>query len=487
MITLGYRSFRSPEQAAVISAVMAGSDVLSVLPTGGGKSACFQLPTIARGHKALVISHLIALMQDQVQKLQARGIAAFAIHSGTTHEERVTAQIMLYGAPSTPAFLYASPEMLLSETFWRQLGRFRPNLIAVDEAHCVSTWGSDFRPSYLRIKEIARRFKEPQCIALSATIDPRIEQDIVGRLPLKKGVYKVIADPYRPNLTVKVEQPGSTRKLVKERTHDARQRLMQLLKQGQTGASIVYCYSRASAAEEYMALLGFAKKYGYRPLLFHAELPREDKDYALEAFLKVPRPLVFATTAFGMGIDRADVRQIIHFDAPYTLVDYAQQIGRAGRDGLPALCTAFYFERRAKTVELRQVRSVPSIDFVERTYARLVRAWTAADFKDEYSLPGFVRQQRLFAGSLETMVDIDLYMARVNQSLGLLKKVGYIDDTAGGLKLLSMKPGLDRHTRLLAETLTAERRHVREAARIGKFFNHPEANQALLWQLLGEE
>jgi ATP-dependent DNA helicase RecQ len=366
MSKMGFDTFRSPEQEQLIRAVANGHDAIGILSTGAGKSACFIVPTIALRLKTVVISPLIALMNDQVAKLRRMGVQAFALNGETPEGEwrAAVAAVASRGA----VLLYVSPETLLNPSFRVRFPGFCPDLLAVDEAHCVSTWGETFRPYYLRLREAAKLLGNPQCVALSATIDPRIEADVRKRLPLRKDAVRVAASPFRDNLVVEVRHPGVLEKTIKARNIRAIYELRRIMREDEVGATIVYCYSRDQSAMAYQRSLGLAQRLGYTPILFHAEIPKTDKRLALGLFLNRPRPIVFCTSAFGMGIDRPDVRTVVHFDTPNTLVDYAQQIGRGGRDGELTRCITFYNPDRLDTIESRDLNSIPPIDFVESVH-----------------------------------------------------------------------------------------------------------------------
>jgi ATP-dependent DNA helicase RecQ len=349
MERLGYDTFKSPEQEELVMGVTAGKDALGILPTGGGKSAAFIIPTIACRWKTVVVSPLIALMTDQVNKLRKQGFRAYALHGEAS--QATWTRAALAATQSWHVFIYASPETLLTEKFARHFPNFNPNLLAIDEAHCVSTWGESFRPQYLRLPTIAKLLNNPQCLALSATIDPLIERDVTRRLPMRKDRIRVTMSPFRENLRLEVRQPGVNERFGTHRDLVAMKVLARILREDTEGATLVYCYTRMQAGQVYERSIRYAQKHGYSPILFHAEIPKEDKRMALDTFVNHPRPLVFCTSAFGMGIDRPDVRTVVHFDTPSTLVDYAQQIGRGGRDGKPTRCIAFYNPRRLASIE----------------------------------------------------------------------------------------------------------------------------------------
>lgn len=482
MNILGFDDFRSLEQEILVRSIIDGEDALGIMPTGAGKSACFIVPTLVCGWKTVVISPLISLMTDQVMKLRSWGIPAFAISSETDKFEILEALLTMQGTPRKPAFLYASPEMLGSESFRKRFKNFKPNLIAIDEAHCVSTWGDSFRPSYLRICEIAQWFGSPQCAAFSATIDKKIEEDVRARLPIKNGFLRVVASPFRENLIVEVEKPGVNEKRSEVRNRMARGRLLRLLESEKQGAIVVYCYSRDRASTEYEKVKDFSRRLGYTPLLFHANIMAEDKNRALSQFIEKDRPLVFCTTAFGMGIDRPDVRMVVHFDPPSTLVDYAQQIGRAGRDGHPARCITFYDNRRVDKVDTQIKVGIPPVAFVERIYKRLVNAWRKAG--GNLSLVGFQRQLEILADKDAAAPEV--YKQRAQRSISILRRAGYIQEKDGKITIKHLDYGSARYAKLLELTEMSVHRQVRETERLKRFFTNNNPTQELLWQIIGE-
>ena len=488
----GYTALK-PEQSLLIDAVIDGKDVLGVLPTGYGKSACFQIPGIVTRSRTLVVSPLIALQEDQVRRLRKLGIKAFCLHSGLT-EARKTAVYYYFAhlPPGEPCFLYLSPELLLTEVFHRRFdGVF--DRVAVDEAHCVSTWGDAFRPDYQRIRVAVQRLRIPQCMAFTATVDTKIERDIRKRVPLRSGLVRVGADPFRANLHLEVVRHASVEDSSRVAGLKKFERLLALLsREGYMGPTIVYCSTRNGAASLWSRMRkGWARQFcrmrGYTPYVFHAGLPYEDKELALEGFLKDEKPIIFATSAFGMGIDRSDVRQVIHYSAPNTLIDYAQQVGRAGQDGLPALCTTFYlleetFEHRVA----RQQWDVPSYDFIE-TIHRRVRTILAKYSKREgrrYNLRTFVNHMRRLVESSDRIRRKEHYLVRVKASLAILQRVGVIREDGDGLVVFDITPGSHTQLKLIEMTKMEERKLARESDRLMRFFDASCPDQHLLWEIL---
>jgi RecQ family ATP-dependent DNA helicase len=490
----GFDQF-STEQDALIRASIAGQDVLGILPTGSGKSACFQIPGIMTGAKTLVVSPLIALQDDQVQALRRLGVKAFALHSGLSEARKMAVHYYFSTAPAgEPSFLYLSPELLLTETFHQRFDAIRFDRLVVDEAHCVSTWGDAFRPNYQRIRVATQRLRIPHRSAFTATTDPKIKRDIRMRIPLRPGFLTVEADPMRPNLLLSVERPttalDNTVAVGKKRLV----RFLQLLAaEKYAGPTIVYFTSRDGAYRAFMRMqrgigLFFARRHGYSSYLFHAALPYEDKERALQGFLADEQPIVFATSAFGMGINRADVRQIIHYDVPQTLIDYAQQIGRAGRDGLPALCTTFM--RRGDTFkrQLEQARwAAPTYDFVEYIHRNLIRAISKRPTMPErrrYDIQSFMHSIERRVRASDKIQYKETYLTRAHTAVAMLQRIGIIHEDGDGLAVYQIMPGTRQHAALLERTQMHARMLVREQERLKIFFGAPHPDQRKLWNIL---
>jgi ATP-dependent DNA helicase RecQ len=314
----GYASFRGPQEA-IVRHVIGGGSGLVLMPTGGGKSLCYQVPALCRPGLAVVISPLIALMQDQVEALQQLGIAAAALHSGLEADEsqRVWRQL----SDGQLDLIYVSPERLLSGDLLERLGSAPLALFAIDEAHCVSQWGHDFRPEYRQLDQLAQRFPQVPRLALTATADPRTQIDIRERLQLQQGEV-FLASFDRPNIRylLRHKQSGNAQ-------------LLQFLAEHRGESGIVYARSR-SRVDRVAAEL---KAAGYDAIGYHAGMDAEARRQALQRFRLGSGVVVVATIAFGMGIDKPDVRFVAHVDLPKSLEAYYQETGRAGRDGLPAV------------------------------------------------------------------------------------------------------------------------------------------------------
>ena len=313
-----------PLQEQVIANVLAGKDSLVLMPTGAGKSLCYQLPALCFDGLTLVVSPLIALMKDQVDALEANGIPAAFINSTLSYQEndRTLKQARQGGLK----ILYVAPERLANPRFRHFLKTLTPSLIAVDEAHCISEWGHDFRPDYRNLRALRKSLPGVPIIALTATATEMVRGDIVAQLGIQ-GAGLFISSFNRPNLTYTVRP--------KRRAFDG---LLDLLRRREKQPAIVYCFSR----QETQDLAANLSSRGIPALPYHAGLEDSMRRETQDRFIKDEVPVIVATIAFGMGIDKPDVRLVVHYDLPKTLEGYYQQTGRAGRDGLPSECVLFY-------------------------------------------------------------------------------------------------------------------------------------------------
>ena len=321
----GYDRFR-PLQRDIIAAALADRDTLAVLPTGAGKSLCFQLPALARTGPGLtiVVSPLIALMKDQVDQLSAAGVAATFMNSTLGAEESKRRYRGLYAGEYK--LLYVSPERLALDGFIDRLKEWPVKLIAVDEAHCISEWGHDFRPEYRQLAKLREQLPSVPAMALTATATPRVRDDIVKHLALRDPAI-FVASFNRPNLTYRVEPKDEPIK-----------QLLAFLKERPRDAGIVYCASRKQTEKVADSLAG----RGIAARAYHAGLDAEERSRNQEAFLRDEVRVICATIAFGMGINKPNVRFVVHYDLPKNVEGYYQETGRAGRDGLPAECLLLY-------------------------------------------------------------------------------------------------------------------------------------------------
>jgi ATP-dependent DNA helicase RecQ len=360
----GYESFRTP-QDHVIESVMAGRDCFVLMPTGGGKSVCFQIPALLRQGTAIVVSPLISLMKDQVDGLRQNGVAAACYNSalGETEAKRVLAQLHA----GELSMLYVSPERLMSPEFQTRLDDIPVSLVAIDEAHCVSQWGHDFRPEYVQLGSLRRRFPNVPFIALTATADHQTREDVLFRLQLQDPQV-FISGFDRPNIRYSVVEK-----------HRPLTQVEQYIKGRPEDSGIVYCLSRKRVEQvaEHLVKSGIVAKP------YHAGLSAGERSRVQEEFQQDEVQVVVATVAFGMGIDKPNVRYVVHFDIPKNIEGYYQETGRAGRDGLPSEALLLYgtgdivtarklieqSENHAqKQIELRKLGSI--IEFAEALTCR---------------------------------------------------------------------------------------------------------------------
>ncbi|MHC1479001.1 DNA helicase RecQ [Frateuria aurantia] len=313
----GYAAFRG-QQEAVVDHVAEGGDALVLMPTGGGKSLCYQVPALLRQGMAVVVSPLIALMQDQVDTLRELGVAAAYLNSSLDAEaQRLIERQVMTGELN---LLYVAPERLLSPRLLAMLERIEVALFAIDEAHCVSQWGHDFRPEYRELAELQRRFPQVPRIALTATADPRTREEIIDRLGLQQA-RQFLSSFDRPNIRYRVGLRQQGRRQLEAFLADHR---------GDTG--VVYCLSRKKVEET----AGWLQAMGFNALPYHGGMEAAQRSEHQQRFLREDGVVMVATVAFGMGIDKPDVRFVAHLDLPRSIEGYYQETGRAGRDGLPA-------------------------------------------------------------------------------------------------------------------------------------------------------
>ncbi|KAA6333431.1 ATP-dependent DNA helicase RecQ [termite gut metagenome] len=397
----GYSGFR-PLQEEIINSIWNGNDTLGLMPTGGGKSITFQVPALGKEGLCLVITPLIALMKDQVQNLKKRDIKAAAVYSGMTHQEIITAlENCIFG---NYKFLYVSPERLDTEIFRAKLHSMKVSMIAVDESHCISQWGYDFRPAYLKIMEIRKLLPGVPVLALTATATPAVIKDIQEKLQFtKENVFRISFE--RKNLAYMVRKADN-------KTAD----LLYLLNKI-PGSAIVYVRSRQKTKDIVELLLneGIAATY------YHAGLNNDDKDLRQKQWHEGKCRVIVATNAFGMGIDKPDVRIVIHLDVPDSLEAYFQEAGRAGRDGEQAYAVILYADSDKTKLNKQIADTFPEKEYIKEVYEHLNYYYQMAmgdgfGCMYEFNLEEFCYKFRHFP-------------TQTNSALKILTQAGYIEYT----------------------------------------------------------
>ena len=456
----GYDDFRGI-QREIIESIMAGRDTLGLMPTGGGKSITFQVPALAQEGVCIVITPLIALMKDQVQNLRKRGIKAAAIHSGLSHDELlITLDNAVFGAVK---LLYVSPERLTSDIFLTKLQHMRVSFICVDEAHCISQWGYDFRPSYLQIAEIRRLLPDAPVLALTATATPAVVSDIQQRLAFKQeNVFRMSFE--RKNLAYVVRHA--------EDKFDELLHILNNLK----GSAIVYARSR-ERTKEFAELLC---KAGLQATYFHAGLDNAVKDQRQRDWQADKVRIMVATNAFGMGIDKPDVRIVAHIDCPSSIEAYFQEAGRAGRDGQKAYAVLLYNPSDQHKLEKRINDTFPPLDYVRQVYEHLayfyqVGVGSGYNAIFEFNIELFCKTYHHFP-------------IQVVSALKILNRAGYIDfteeeDNQARVKFILERDDLYR----LKENSPNEERLITALLRnySGLFNDYRYIDEAYLAQLIG--
>jgi ATP-dependent DNA helicase RecQ len=387
----GYKAFR-PLQEEIIQSILAGKDTLAVLPTGGGKSLCFQVPAMATEGICLVISPLIALMKDQVENLKKRNIPALLIHSGMQRADVI--QTLQNAKHNYFKFLYVSPERLETSLFKEYLPSIDVSLVAVDEAHCISQWGYDFRPSYLRIAELRKELPGVPVLALTASATEEVQKDICEKLAKPEQVNKKlsVSDGWqvyrqsfeRKNLAYSVFKVDS--KIAK---------LVDILKKVQ-GTSIVYCKSRKRTGE----IANLLQMHGIAASHYHAGLKTEDRSKRQLDWINNKTRVIVCTNAFGMGIDKPDVRTVVHMDTPDCLENYYQEAGRAGRDGKKAFPVLLYDARDLEELAVLHLVRYPNLEQIRSIYHALcnylqIPINTGQDKSYTFHFDAFIRNFKL--------------------------------------------------------------------------------------------
>ena len=404
----GYDDFRGI-QREIIESIGSGHDTLGLMPTGGGKSITFQVPALAHEGTCIVITPLIALMKDQVENLRRRGIKAAAIYSGLTHEEIiVTLENAIFGGIK---LLYVSPERLASELFQTKLRHMKVSFITVDEAHCISQWGYDFRPSYLQIAQIRKLVPDVPVLALTATATPQVVEDIQAKLtphstlhtPREFNVFRMSFE--RKNLAYVVRH-----------AEDKIYQLIHILKSVK-GSSIVYARSRMRT-KEFAQIINEA---GITATFYHAGLDACEKDKRQREWQENKYRVMVATNAFGMGIDKPDVRVVIHVDCPDSIEAYFQEAGRAGRDGFKAYAVLLYNRHDERKLKKRITDTFPDKDYIRQVYEHLayyyqIGVGSGYNHTFEFNIDKFCH-------------NFGHFPIRVDSALKILQRAGYLEYT----------------------------------------------------------
>src|SRR5438105_3768670 len=355
----GFDEFR-PAQKQVIDRVMAGQNALAVMPTGSGKSLCYQLPALALPGLTLVVSPLIALMKDQVDQLNQLGLPATVINSTVSREQQRSR--LEQAIAGRVKLLYIAPERFQNDEFRSGLARTRVSLFAVDEAHCVSLWGHDFRPDYLRLRHVIRELQSPPVLALTATATPAVRRDVLVQLGIESAP-QIVSGFDRPNLYLEVREVATTAEKIRA--------IVELSRWAPLG--IVYAGTRKNVEEIY----GNLRRAGIEAAAYHAGLELPDRRAIQERFMKSSECVIVATNAFGMGIDRSQVRFVVHADSLDSIDAYYQEIGRAGRDGDPARCLLLFNYADKWIPEFFIDSSHPPADILKYVFGKLCRSGAA--------------------------------------------------------------------------------------------------------------
>ncbi|MGN8142746.1 RecQ family ATP-dependent DNA helicase [Pseudomonas sp. 22105] len=381
----GYPQFR-PGQEAAISAVLAGRSAAAIFPTGSGKSLCYQVPSLLLPHLTLVVSPLLALMQDQLEFLRRHGISAGSIDSAQTRED--ANDVMARARSGELKILMISVERLKNERFRNFLQQVPISLLVVDEAHCISEWGHNFRPDYLKLPDYQRQFNIPQTLLLTATATPKVIADMQAKFSIAEDDV-VTTGFYRPNLNLLVEPV---------RGQDKRRRLVEWMSARAGQPSIVYVTLQKTAEQ----IAEHLERNGIQAEAYHAGLPHEQRDAIQKRFMGGQSNCIVATIAFGMGIDKSDIRNVVHFDLPKSIENYSQEIGRAGRDGQPSDCLVLANRDSLNVLENFVYGDTPEQEGIRHVLDELQAA--ASEGQWEFLLGPLADQSNIRALPLKTLL-----------------------------------------------------------------------------------
>jgi ATP-dependent DNA helicase RecQ len=479
MLALGARRFGieafRPGQALAIRNVMAGIDTLAIMPTGAGKSLCYQLPALQLDGVTLVVSPLIALMKDQHDKLEALGIEVLRLDSTLSPRDEQTALARL--SEGTPCIAYVTPERLGEPRFRERLATVRVALFVVDEAHCISQWGHDFRPAYLGLGEAVRALKRPPVLALTATAPPKVKDDILAQLGI----------PQASVIDIGLNRPNLRYHVIKAATERKKQALLLRLLDRQDGCGIIY----AATVKTVDALAEFLTSQGVPCGQYHGRMRAKDRERVQTAFMEHGEPrLMVATNAFGLGVDKQDIRFVVHYNFPGSLESYYQEAGRAGRDGVPANCVLLYQpeDKRIQSFFLggryptpEQTRAVAEALIacaITQGGPLAVTGWDPShiplDDEGEPELPPAV-ETRYYVDVKEIAEKADAPAKKARVVLSFLKEVGFAREAPGArfAPTTGTPPSLEE---LARATLRYEQKRAQDRARLAAMLRYSQSS-----------